>query len=103
MWASTRGLADLVSGCLILRSAPSPPFCLFERRPQRSASLPFPAGIENASPSRPLAAPLTILFLVDLHASSPEVRTWKSGEDNNPKRPMKEMPRQLLSRSEGVQ
>ena len=83
MWASTRGLANLVGRCLILRPAPSPPlsfsFCLFERLSERSSSLPSPAGIENASPSRPLAAPLTTPFLVDLHASSPEARTWKIG------------------------
>src|SRR5271154_426975 len=65
---------------------PAPPpllssfsFCLFERPSERSASLPSPAGIENASPSRPIAAPLTTPFLVDLHASSPEARTWKIG------------------------
>src|SRR2546421_10918175 len=86
MWASTRGLANLanlVGRCLILRPAPSPPlsfsFCLFERPSERSASLPSPAGIENASPSRPLAAPLTTPFLVDLRASSPEARIWKIG------------------------
>jgi hypothetical protein len=81
MWASTRGLANLVGRCLILRPAPSPPlsfsFCLFERPSERPVSLPSPVGIENASPSRPLAAPLTTPFLVDLRASSPEARTWK--------------------------
>jgi hypothetical protein len=79
MRASTRGLANLVGRCLILRPAPSPPlsfsFYHFERRSERSASLPSPAGIENASPSWPLAAPLTTPFLVDLHASSLEART----------------------------
>ena len=40
---------------------------------------PSHAGIENASPSRLPAAPLTTPFLVDLHASSPEARTWKIG------------------------
>jgi hypothetical protein len=71
MWTSMRGLANLVGRCLIPRPAPSPPlsfsFCLFEWPSERSASLPSPAGIENASPSRPLAAPLTTPFLVDLH------------------------------------
>ena len=65
--------------------APGPPllssfsFYLFGRPSERSASLPSAAGIENASPSRPLAAPLTAPFLVDLHASSLEARTWKIG------------------------
>jgi len=85
MWTSTRGLANLVGRCLTLRPAPSPhlslsfSFCLFKRPSERSTSLPSPVGIENASPSRPLAAPLTAPFLVDLHASSPEARTWKIG------------------------
>jgi hypothetical protein len=85
MWASTRGLANLanlanlVGRCLILRSALFYPlffsFCLFERPSERSVSLPSPAGIENTLLSRSLAAPLTISFLVNLYASSPEART----------------------------
>ena len=62
-----------------LSSSLSLSFCLFERPSERPASLPSPAVIENALPPRPLAAPLTTLFLVDLHASSPEARTWKIG------------------------
>jgi hypothetical protein len=63
------------------RSLPNPapdplpssfPICLFERPSERSASLPSPAGIENASPSWPLATPLTIPSLVDFHTSSLE-------------------------------
>jgi hypothetical protein len=54
-------------------------FCLFERPSERSASLPSPAGIENVSPSRPLAASLMTSFLVELRASCPEARTWKIG------------------------
>jgi hypothetical protein len=111
MWASTRGLANLVNlvgRCLILRLALSPPlsfsFCHFERPSERSASPPSPAGIENASPSRPLAAPLTTPFLFDLRASSLEARTWKWGEGDNTKRPIKEIPRrQLLSHSKRAQ
>jgi hypothetical protein len=80
-----RGLANLVDRCLILRPAPFPPlpslfsFCLFGRPSERSASLPSPAGIFDASPSRPLAAPLMIPSLLDLHASSLEAWTWKIG------------------------
>jgi hypothetical protein len=62
-----------------LSSSLSLSFCLFERPSERPASLPSPTVIENALPPRPLAAPLTTLFLVDLHASSPEARTWKIG------------------------
>jgi hypothetical protein len=66
--------------------APGPPpvlsslsFCLLGPPSGRSTSLPSPTGIENASLSRLLAAPLTTLFLVDLHVSPSEARTWKIG------------------------
>ena len=79
MWASTRGLANLVGRCLILRPVSLPSslffFCHFKRLSERSVSPPSPAEIENVLLSRLLAAPLTIPFLVDLRASSPEART----------------------------
>ena len=108
MRASTRGLAHLVGRCLILRPAPSPPLYPSTFLKGLLSGLPrfLPLqGIENASPSRPLAAPLlTTLFLVDLYASSSEAQTWKIGRGDNTKRPMKEMPRRrLLSHSEGAQ
>jgi hypothetical protein len=53
-------------------------FCLFER-PSEQPRFLLHAGIENAPPSRLLAAPLTAPFLVNLYASSPEARTWKIG------------------------
>jgi hypothetical protein len=57
----------------------SPPlsfsFCFFERPSERSASLPSLADVENALPSRLLAALLTTPFLVDFHASSSEAWT----------------------------
>jgi len=106
MRASTRGLAHLVGRCLILRPAPSPPLYPSTFLTGLLSGLPrfLPLqGIENASPSRPLVAPLlTTLFLVDLYASSSEAQTWKIGRGDNTKRPMKEMPRRrLLSHSEG--
>jgi hypothetical protein len=73
MWASTRGLANLVSRCIILRPAPFPPlsfsFCLFKPPSERSISLPSATDIENTSLSRLLAPPLTTPFLVNLYAS----------------------------------
>jgi hypothetical protein len=91
---STRGLANLVGRCLILRPAPSPPLSPFLSAFLNDflrglPSLPSPAGIENASPSLLLAAPLMIPFLIDLHASSLEARTWKIGRVDNTKGPMK--------------
>jgi hypothetical protein len=74
-----RSLPDPAPGPLPSSLSLSFSFCLFKRPSERSTSLPSPVGIENASPSRPLAAPLTAPFLVDLHASSPEARTWKIG------------------------
>jgi hypothetical protein len=83
MWALMCGLANLVGRCLILRPGPllSSLFFLppFERPSEQSASLPSHAGIENASLSQLPVAPLTTPFLVDLHASSSEARTWKIG------------------------
>ena len=51
MWASTRGLANLVGRFLILRPAPSPlsfSFCLFERPSERFASAFSSVRIERA-------------------------------------------------------